>query len=205
MTHDEAVAEITRRCWALGVYVLMAPKKHVDLGDGALCSGSFDDSGEYPLLSLATDKPKEAWLKIFLHEYGHATQWAENMPLWREHGKSASWTEWLAGRPVRNIEKAIELSRELEADCERRTIRLIKELGVDIDIEQYSRAANAYIHFYNFMLVNRQWFHKDRAPYKVAEVMAAANPVLDSDFSKTPKALMKALELCIEPNKKAKG
>ena len=140
-----------------------------------------------------------------LHEYGHATQWAENMPIWGAAKKAGDWISWLDGKPIRDIKKSLELARDIEADCERRTVRLIKELELDIDIESYCRAANAYVHFYNFMLIHRKWFAKDKAPYNVPEVMAAANPTMDTDFSKTPKTLMKALELCIEPNKKAKG
>jgi hypothetical protein len=198
MTHDEAIAEITRRCWALGVYVQLSPKDAIDIGDGVPCSGFFDDEHGIPIIAVATGKPKTDWLKIMLHEYGHATQWAEQTPLWNICKKTGSWIDWLEGKSVRDIQKAIETSRDLEADCERRTVRLIRELELDIDIEAYSRAANAYVHFYNFMLIHRKWFAKDKAPYKVPEVMAAANPAMDADFTKTPKALMKALELCIE-------
>lgn len=199
VTHDEAVAEITRRCWALGVYVMLSPKCGIDIGDGTPCSGFFDDEHGIPILAVATGKQKIEWLKIMLHEYGHATQWAEQIPLWAESKKAGSWIKWLDGHPVRDIAKSLAIARDIEADCERRTVRLIRELELDIDIEQYSRAANAYVHFYNFMLIHRQWFAKDKAPYKVCEVIAAANPTLDADFTKTPKALMKALELCIEP------
>lgn len=204
MTHDEAVAEITRRCWALGVYVMLSPKADIDIGDGTPCSGFFDDEYGIPILAVATGKPKTDWLKIMLHEYGHATQWAERIPMWDASKKVGSWIEWLDGKSVRDITKSLAIARDIEADCERRTVRLIRELELDIDIEQYCRAANAYVHFYNFMLIHRQWFAKDKAPYKVPEVMAAANPTMDADFTKTPKALMKALELCIEPKTQKK-
>lgn len=206
--YADAVAEVIRRCWSLGVFVQLSPKEVIDIGDGVPCSGYFDDEHELPVLAVATGKPEQEWLKVLLHEYGHASQWAEQAPCWIRSKKAANWIDWLEGKPVKGIAEAIEAAREVEADCERRTIRLIKELGLDIDIESYTRAANAYVHFYNLMATHRAWFAKGKAPYNVPEVLAAANPTMDKDFSKTPRQLLIELAKCLEPknnNKKAKG
>lgn len=194
MNAEQVVNEITRRAWRFGCAVVMSPEDGV-LADGMRCSGYFDGDSEVPVLAVARKSPR--WLGILLHEYCHLTQWAEGAPVWKGD-KNAAWQEWLDGKPVRGVKQQIALSRELEADCERRTIRLIKELNAPIDVDHYTRGANGYIHFYNIIAEKRKWYLPDRRPYNMPTVLAAANPTLDSDFSKTPKALRAALLTCIQ-------
>lgn len=195
MTEDDIAWELTQRAYRLGVSVYLPPVPHVMASDGCPCSGYFDDSPEVPVLVVAWNNPKR--LGILLHEYSHATQWAEQAAVWLADEKTESWTDWLEGRRLRNPRAALESARELEADCERRTLRLAKELDAPLDVEGYCRSANAYVHFYNVMAETRKWFKVDRRPYMVPEVLAAANPTLDRDFSKTPDALRKALLTCV--------
>jgi hypothetical protein len=194
MNSDEVVHELTRRAWALGAAVYLSPEDHV-MADGLRCSGYFDPEPAIPVLAVAWGAG-ERRLGILIHEYCHLTQWAEKTPVWLADDGS-QWSDWLAGKPVRGVKKQLENARELEADCERRAIRLMRELQAPIDITAYTRAANGYIHFYNLMATERKWFAKDRAPYLVPEVMAAANPTLDLDFTKTPKNLIDALRTCL--------
>lgn len=195
MTEDEIVSEITRRSWRFGVSVLLAPGDSVN-ADGLRCSGYF--SGDCDMPQLVVARGSERWLGTLLHEYSHLTQWAEGAPIWT-NDKAANWSAWLEGKPVRGIKHQIAMSRDLEADCERRTIRLMRELDAPIDVEKYTRGANAYVHFYNLIAEARKWYAPDRRPYNMPSVLAAANPTLDSDFTRTPKALRKALMECVAP------
>ena len=52
--------------------------------------------------------------------------------------------EWLNGKPQRGITKLIEVTRDLEADNERRTVVLSASWARPLDIEEYSRRANAH-------------------------------------------------------------
>ena len=197
MTPSQIVKEITRRSWSFGVPVLLSPESWLDTGDGIRCSGYFsDDTDGVPLLAVACGRPTEHWLGTLLHEYSHLTQWAENATVWRED-RSAAWADWLNGKRVANIKQKIANSRELEADCERRTVRLIRELQAPIDLEQYIRGANSYIHFYNVMAAKRKWYARGRGPYDAEDVRAVANPTLDVDYSTTPQPLWDALLTCI--------
>ncbi len=195
MTADEVVRELTRRAWSFGVAVYLPPTDHV-MADGLRVTGYFDGEADQPVLACATGLPQDRWLGVFCHEYCHLTQWAEGAPVWAAD-KDPKWHEWLEGKPVRNVRAQIEASRELEADCERRTVRLIKELGAPVDLDRYIRAANAYVHFYNTIADVRKWYAPGKAPYNVPEVLALCNPTLDRDFSKTPPALAKALLACV--------
>jgi hypothetical protein len=192
MTPDEIVTEITRRAWKFGVSVLLAPSDRVDM-DGLKVSGYFDGNPKMPQLVVARDAPR--WLGTLLHEYSHLTQWAEGAPVW--FNDCGDWSEWLNGKPLRNVKRKIAFSREIEADCERRAVRLMRELDAPIDIEQYIRGANAYVHFYNVIAETRKWYAPDRRPYNMPKVLAAANSTLDRDYSKTPKELRARLLECV--------
>lgn len=193
-TEDQIAHDLTQRAYRLGVSVYLPAVSHV-VADGVPCSGYFDAGPEVPVLAVAWDNPMR--LGVLLHEYCHATQWVERAPVWVADEKTGSWADWLAGDRIRNPRAALESAREIEADCERRTIRLAKELGAPLDLERYARGANAYVHFYNVMAKTRKWFRIDRRPHMVDEVLAAANPTIDADFSKTPKPLWDALMGCV--------
>lgn len=193
MTEDQIVAEITRRAWRFGVSVLLAPGESIDM-DGHAVSGYFDGDERNPQLRVAWGAPRH--LGTLLHEYSHLTQWVEDAPVWR--CDLGGWDEWVHGKTVPDIRRRIEGTREVEADCERRTLRLIRELDAPIDLEQYARGANAYVHFYNVIADTRKWYAPSRRPYNIPSVLAAANPTLDRDFSKTPKALRNALLECVQ-------
>jgi len=193
VTEDEVVREIVARAWRFGVAVILAPSDLVDYGDGLQSSGYFSDHGQ-PTLAVAWKH--ERHLGTLLHEYCHLTQWIENATVWRDD-KDADLDTWLSGKPVRNIRKKLAATRELEADCERRTIRLARELEAPLDLADYARGANGYIHFYNVIADVRKWYRPDRRPYQVPEVLALCNPTIDDDFTRTPSALRAALLTCI--------
>lgn len=173
----------------------MPPTATVAYTDDVRCSGYFDGSSETPVLAVAWGNCEDRRIGVLLHEYSHLTQWAEDAPVWRED--KGGWTDWLDGKPVRNVRHLIAKSREIEADCERRTVRLIRELGAPVDLDRYIRSANAYVHFYNVMAEKRKWYQPERIPYNDPPSLAAANPTLDSDYSKTPPKLWKAIEACL--------
>ena len=192
MNSDEVVSEICRRSWLFGVSVLLSPEQTIQ-SDGVCVGGYFD--GETKTLAVATGRDEESWLGVLLHEYCHLTQQAEDQPVWRGY-RSEMW-EWLQGKRVRDIAGAIRSVQAVEEDCERRTIRLARELQAPINLEAYARAANAYIHFHNTIAETRKWYRPGVAMMEMPLLLAAANPTLDKDFSKTPAKLRAALLTCV--------
>lgn len=190
MNADQIVHELTRRAWSFGVPVLMSPEASVALSDGSRCSGFFEE--EPLLLHVSTGVPEHDWLGILMHEYSHLTQWAEKCAIYVEHKKAPDVWAWLAGKPVRNAKKAVAVTRELEADCERRTVRLLHELKAPLDPAVYCQQANAYIHFHNVMAEKRKWV-KAPGVLRRPEVYRHFNTTMDEDFSKTPKHLFDVL------------
>lgn len=190
MTADEVTAEITRRAWSFGVAVLLYPKPSLVAPDGMPCSGYFDHNP--PRLEVATGRDEHMWLGVLLHEYSHLTQWAENCKAWRDISATPEMWDWLAGGKLRNAREVVEITQELEADCERRTVRLIQELEAPIDLDEYCRQANAYIHFHNVIKDKRKWV-KVAGALNHPEILKHCNTTLDTDYQKTPKALYDAL------------
>ncbi|MFZ2769767.1 MAG: hypothetical protein WAZ50_01415 [Minisyncoccia bacterium] len=188
MNTQQVVAEIIRRSLAFNVTVKLAASPSVD-NEGFAVGGYF--CGVDRELAVATQRDEQAWLGILLHEYSHLTQWIEGSPLW--HGYREDMWAWLDGKPLRDAKAAVLAVQACEADCERRTIRLIRELGAPIDVALYSRAANAYLHFHNVMATERKWYRPGTSMQTIPSLMAACNPTLDTDFTKTPKALREEL------------
>lgn len=194
MTADEVVREITRRAWLFGVAVLLSPEDTVEC-DGQRTSGWF--CGGEKVLAVATGLGQEQWLGTLCHEYSHLTQWVESAPVWQADEVTPDWWSWIQGKRVKNYLAGVESARELEADCERRAVRLMREIGVPIDIDQYCRRANSYVHFYNLIPEVRKWYRPDRAPYLADDVTGLFNSTLDKDYRKTPPHLLAALRTCV--------
>lgn len=193
MTEDEILKEILRRSHLFGVSVVLSPHNYV-LCEGIKVSGYFDPDEQNPVLAVGWNHPRR--LGVLLHEYSHLTQWVERTPLWVE-AEDVKWDEWLSGKKIPKVREQIVASRELEADCERRAVRLIRELEAPIDIADYCRAANSYVHFYNILADVRKWYRPDRRPHSTPEVIQHFNSTLDKDFSETPPELRELLLTCV--------
>lgn len=191
---NEILIDVIRKCGRLGVSVLVSDDKQVDC-DGVWTSGWFDAEGQ-PKLAIAVGVDEYHWLGVLLHEYGHVQQWVEQSDLWRAvDAHTTTMHDWLDGKSCKNIAKVMAETQALEADAERRAVRLIKEYGADIDLDKYCRQANAYLHFHNVLLETRKWFAKGKGPYQSPEVWPLFNPTIDNVF-KTNAAQRKALIAC---------
>ena len=148
---------VKKQCRKHGVKCDLRNVTYLKLGGNIKCSGYFDDTtDEKPALVVAM-KTKH-WLEILVHEYCHLTQWAEGIGLWETAGESlAVMEEWLGGKDVPDIDYHLGQARDLELDNEKRSVDLIRRWGLDIDVDQYIRKANAYIQFYNYMGKTRRW------------------------------------------------
>jgi len=139
--------------------------------DGGIqeCSGYFD--GQNKILCCAKASP--LFIGILAHEYCHLTQWAENCPVWEKADKIEAYEKvdmGLSGKSVKNIKRYLGACRDLELDNERRTVEIIKEFGLSLDIKEYIQKANSYVHYYNYMYYNREWCSGENSPYRIKKV-----------------------------------
>jgi len=166
------------------------------MADGCPTSGYFD--ADAPALVVAIGKPKEAWIKVFVHEYCHFVQRKESIgdpqALWNLCGKREDvFWEWLAGenqtaRP-RTIQRALWLVRSLELDCEKQTVRLLRKFKLydDLGIKDYIQSANAYLWFHTYLLSHRQWFDPGKPPYIIPEIKTLMPTNFNQDYNIMPK------------------
>ena len=144
---------------------------------GSFVSGYFDSDGNLEL-ACAIGKEESKWLPILVHEYSHMHQWLDSKrgkyPIWNALGKAeetGTIDDWLANKDVSNISEIVNLTQDLELDCETRTIKLITQLGLEVDIPHYIKAANGYIVFYSVMFKHRKWCIK--GPYECQGIIDA--------------------------------
>ena len=164
-----------------------------------LVSGYFVDRPQIQL-AVATGKPQEDWLAILLHESCHMDQWIEQAPAWTqvfvEEREAVDWIdEWVGGRndlPL-PLGELIDRSRNVELDCERRTVEKILRYGLPIDTKVYTQKANSYVFFYNHLVKTRAWYPGDDAPYDNPSVWSAA-PDFFPETPQTPVALSLAFD-----------
>lgn len=123
-------------------------------------------------------------------------QWAEGSDAWTsltvDGVDACSLIDgWLSGDAVDDgvIADAVKRVKAMEADCERRVLRKVKAFALPIAPALYSQRANAYIHFYDWMLENRKWYPASSPPYGTdGIVVAAPSRIADS----APRTLRKA-------------
>jgi len=172
-------------CKTYGVKCSLRPSKYVKMDGNVKCSGWFDE--EVPELVVAMNRPD--WIEILAHEYGHLTQWVEQVPIWKKAEVSLGkvW-EWLDGKNCRTIEKHIAVARDLELDNEKRAVKIIKKFELKVDLVHYVKKANAYVQFYNWMLVTRKWSKPKNSPYKNKNLVDAMSNKFNMKYDYlTPK------------------
>lgn len=164
------------------------------------CGGWFDEVDRE--LIVATGALEKRWKQIFVHEFCHYRQWKEKSPWFFKYGKgygACNFWDWLTeGEEPEDMspyhrKAAINYYLGLEADCERRAIKLIRERGLEIDIEDYIKGANAYLYMYPIIEKDGVWC-SNKAPYRVPEIMEMMpGDDLVKDFRKPPRGYVKLL------------
>jgi hypothetical protein len=186
MNEKELIKFIKGECKKYNINFILKNTKTVKFTDGFRCSGYFDEK------NLVVAKNRPDYIQILVHEYCHLTQWREQIPLWKDCVKScAKLDEWLSGNSVVGIEKHVANCRDLELDNEKRSVALIKEFELPIDVESYTRKANSYVHFYNYMLMSRRWCSTKNSPYTNKRLIESMSPKFNMNYKKLSKKIEK--------------
>ncbi len=176
---------VKSECAKHGVKFKPYKRKYIKLTDSIKCGGYFsdgaDDSIKVPTLAFAQGSPD--YLELLVHEYCHMTQWLDKIPLWDESEDSMNKIDqWLSGKRVHNIQKHLASSRDLELDNEIRSVKMIKKWKLPIDIATYTKKANAYVIFYNYMKYSRKWSSPGNSPYKNQIIIGAMSKKFDMEY-----------------------
>lgn len=136
-----------------------------------------------PKLAVGMGWPDGKWLEVLVHESCHMDQWVGNCQAWQDNflsdGREAvDWiNDWCEGRIELNKEELSEIIRRaknVELDCEKRTIEKIKRWNLGVDTQEYAQRGNAYVHFYDIVGQTRKWNEPGQAPYEIEQVWRSA-------------------------------
>lgn len=124
-------------------------------------AGWFDASNR----KLVIARRHKDFIGILLHEYCHFRQWLEKRQRWNQLARQGDiFFKWLYTRPSQalppqaaKVQKARKAAQQLEYDCERRAIAMIKKLKLPIDVRAYAQRANAYLLSYHLMVRHHSW------------------------------------------------
>jgi len=180
----EYVREETQRN---GVVLREEKSSSIKMSESIECSGYFDSEGDEVLgntqPTLAFSREREDWLEILAHEFCHMTQWLDNIPEWGQTDESIKMIDkWLEGEEVDDIDHHINVSRNLELDNEKRTLRLLERFELPVNLDLYVRKSNAYVLFYNWMKETRRWSKPENSPYKNSRVIDAMSSKFDMNY-----------------------
>lgn len=192
------IADIKKRAQDNGVQLHLIDSKTIPYAIGNFpVNGYFIDYGK-PTLAVAINKPIQDWIMVLAHEGSHMEQWIEKSPYWTNSfidGREAVEyiDEWCNGKdlPEEELNDICKIAREVEWDCEKRTIEKIKKynLSPPINIEEEIQKANSYILFYTFIKQTRKWNKLGQAPYQIKEIWSHMPTTFDMDYSVVPEKI----------------
>lgn len=179
---------VKSQCRYYGVKCDLRPVGSVRLGPNQKCSGYFDEANKDLVVAM---KSKQS-LGVLVHEYCHLTQWAEQADVWMDGTESyEKMNLWLDGKNFDNIEDHIAKARDIELDNEKRSVKLIKDYGLGIDHRLYTKRANAYIQFYNYLPLTRRWSKPNNSPYNNKRIVAAMPDKFSMNYEKISPRILK--------------
>lgn len=160
----------------------MAQYKGKDLSSGYFDYPESNPKLKKPLLAVGVkNRPIREWVETLLHEYCHFKQYTENCNAWKNYINSYKNKT----NKAKTIHKAV---MRLEADCEKRTIKLIQKLNLEkyINIKEYAQRANSYLTFYHIYSKTQKWY--EIAPFSVKAIVSKMPKKIGSPTSLKPNS-----------------
>ena len=187
------------------VSIILKNSNNIKFGDNEnLCSGYFSGSDDQEDCEFCVAVGGEQYESVFVHEYCHFLQWKNKSKIWtglKTRDENDFW-EWLDKKKKMSFKRAKRISseiRDLEEDCERRSVKMIQKWDIDIDIEEYKQKANSYIFFYTLIPETQEWYAPGNPPYMMQEIMDLMPKTWINDYSVLPDGYRELiLEYCVE-------
>jgi hypothetical protein len=193
MSISAFLAKEIGECQARGISVLLSPTDTLMIG-GMPVRGWFDEDS----LQVAIDRPITDWLGTLVHESCHKDQFVEKSPFWdTKIGTYDSvdildmWLERIVELTADQLATVIDKVQRVELDCERRSVRKIADYGLPLDVETYTKQANAYVWFYKTLPLTRRWVLAAYDNPKLIELMPAH---FDNDYTTLPDGFLQIVE-----------
>lgn len=189
------ISFVKEECKKNGVIFKPYKRGYIKLTNDIKCGGFFDDGSdpETRKATLAFAQGRADYLELLVHEYCHMTQWIDGIDLWEvSAGSMSTVDEWLSGvdHPMEKVEAALNASRDLELDNEKRSAEMFKKWDLPVDVDLYIKKANAYVLFYNYLKTSRKWSVPGNAPYTNKNILEAMSDKFDMDYENLSDGLI---------------
>jgi hypothetical protein len=176
MTRNEFIGKVAVDCIENGVSLKIVQKATV-------CgyAGWFDSNKK----ELVCAYKNRNGFETLIHEYNHFLQWKNRPDFWEKcDGDNNPFLCWLQGDETtkNKLTRAFYKAVELERDCEINSIKFIKKHNLDVDLEKYTREANAYLYSYHYVKKHRDW--PPRHVYKKSLVEMMPETILSLEHYK---------------------
>lgn len=155
---DRAITE----CLDAGVDVYAVLKPNIGTKKTPI-AGAYEVSGDGKRRRISVATRHNNWFPTFIHEFNHFRQHEEGTRWFTDRRIDRMWytfDDWLARRVESTPGRVEECCREIqlcELDCERRTLRTIRDEGFSINPAAYAQSANSYIWSYEACRIFRRW------------------------------------------------
>ncbi len=198
---DNFIKHVREKAAEYGVKVFLRNQKRIKLSKGNYCAGYFSDS-DFKIV-VAIDVPLNNWVSVLAHEFSHMEQWISNVKMWDNLNiyntdSCSEFFEWLEGKYELHEELITYHMRrvcEMELNCEKRTVEMIKKFKLPINIPNYIQKANTYIWFYSVVRQKRQWEGtKAKSIYEIKQIASIAPKNWVKDPFNVPEKFIKALD-----------
>lgn len=136
-------------------------------GGKSKCSGLFYlDAKDNPIIKVAKGSLKEEeWFGVLIHEYCHFLQWRDDLKPWEKFSDYDVTYSQILLKPEKYKKELVALF-ELEIDCEKRTLNIIKNNNL-FDYKKYAQSANSILYKYAMLYKYNKWPEDNRKYRKV--------------------------------------
>jgi len=153
--------DIISTCKIAGIKINLHDSAYVKIAEDAEAAGYFCGE-DMELVAAIGGKNLEHALGTIVHEYCHLEQWAEDAKVWRTFEANDSMDtlhKYLEGKKIskKKARKAFDEVIALEADCERRTMEMIKLYDLPVNLKKYAKRAEKDLESYNVMFKTKKW------------------------------------------------
>lgn len=192
---DLFISDTVKLCTDNNVKFTLINKNKVEAAKGIYCNGYFLADGSKLELVVACKKSMREWLPILVHESCHLDQYLSNPAKFSMDDDTGCIDEVLQGIKIPNkrFKSAIGKCKRLELDCEKRSADKIKKYNLPIDYNEYVQRSNLYIHFYNWVYINKMWVPKNKTLF-CPDLISLMNTTFDKQFTTTPKFILDAID-----------
>jgi hypothetical protein len=175
--------------------------RFVTIDDDIICNGYFDE--DVLELVVGTKKPLKKWFPIFVHESCHMDQWIEQCPAWTADILNGDIDAgllihlWIKKKIELNREQLklyINAVREIEIDCEKRTVEKIKKYDLPLDPIVYTQQSNTYLYWYTMVAKKRSWYKMGKELIYKKNLWSIMPTEFQEDYNKIPLKIIKAFE-----------